>query len=163
MCVKKVPSSAHLFAIWGSSECGTLGAVGASPLWGSKECLGWCAPSIYLLDFMGVRRLVPSDLRWHVQFSLKNFSIATSPALLSLLDAPWGSDPAFFVTSNRYRQLGRFLAYRPEEEGRTYRLLDTHPPGPLDVTPLICLLELQTSPGTQNRKVGSELVSLLCA
>ena len=38
-----------------------------------------------------------------------------TPALLSLLDGPWGSDPAFFIIWSRFRQLRRYLAYRPDE------------------------------------------------
>ena len=30
---------------------------------------------------------------------------ANTPALSSLLDVPWGSDPAFFIVWNRFRQL----------------------------------------------------------
>ena len=36
-------------------------------------------------------------------------------ALLSLLDGPRGSDPAFHVIRSRFRQMKRFLAQRPEE------------------------------------------------
>ena len=50
--------------------------------------------------------------------------MTNTPALLSLLDAPWGSDPAFFVIWSRFRQLRRYLAYRPDEEARIFRLLD---------------------------------------
>ena len=31
-------------------------------------------------------------------------------ALLSLLDGPWGSDPAFFIIWSRFRQLRRYLS-----------------------------------------------------
>ena len=47
-----------------------------------------------------------------------------TPALLSLLDGPWGSDPAFFIIWNRFRQLRRYLAFRPDDEARICRLLD---------------------------------------
>ena len=53
-----------------------------------------------------------------------NLPITNTPALLSLMDGPWGSDPAFCVSRCRCRQLRRYLAYRPEKEGRIYRLLD---------------------------------------
>ena len=54
----------------------------------------------------------------------KKLPMTNTPALLSLLDAPWGSDPAFFVIWNRFRQLRRYLAYRPDDEARIFRLLD---------------------------------------
>ena len=38
--------------------------------------------------------------------------------------APWGSDPAFFIIWSCFRQLRRYLAYRPDEEARIFRLLD---------------------------------------
>ena len=50
--------------------------------------------------------------------------MTNTPALLSLLDAPWGSDPAFFIIWNRFRQLRRYLAYRPDDQHRIFRLLD---------------------------------------
>ena len=50
--------------------------------------------------------------------------MTNTPALLSLLDGPWGSDPAFFIIWSRFRQLRRYLAYRPDDEARIYRLLD---------------------------------------
>ena len=50
--------------------------------------------------------------------------MTNTPALLSLLDGPWGSDPAFFIIWSRFRQLRRYLAYRPDEEARIFRLLD---------------------------------------
>ena len=54
----------------------------------------------------------------------KKLPMTNTPALLSLLDAPWGSDPAFFIIWNRFRQLRRYLAYRPEDQHRIFRLLD---------------------------------------
>ena len=45
-------------------------------------------------------------------------------ASLRLLDGPWGSDPAFFIIWNRFRQLRRYLAYRPDDEARIFRSLD---------------------------------------
>ena len=50
--------------------------------------------------------------------------MTNTPALLSLLDAPCGSDPAFFIIWNRFRQLRRYLACRPDDEARIFRLLD---------------------------------------
>ena len=46
----------------------------------------------------------------------KKLPMTNAPALLSLLDGPWGSDPAFFIIWSRFRQLRRYLAYRPDEE-----------------------------------------------
>ena len=54
----------------------------------------------------------------------KKLPMTNTPALLSLLDGPWGSDPAFFIIWSRFRQLRRYLAYRPDDEARIYRLLD---------------------------------------
>ena len=52
----------------------------------------------------------------------KKLSMTNTLALSSLLDAPWGSDPAFFIIWCRYRQLRRYLSYRPQEEDRIFRL-----------------------------------------
>ena len=52
----------------------------------------------------------------------KKLSMTNTPALLSLLDGPWGSDPAFFIIWSRFRQLRRYLSYRPQD--RIIRLLD---------------------------------------
>ena len=46
--------------------------------------------------------------------------MTNTPALLSLLDGPWGSDRAFFIIWNRFRQLRRYLAYRPDDEDRIF-------------------------------------------
>ena len=35
-----------------------------------------------------------------------------------------GSDPAFFIIWNRFRQLRRYLSYRPDDEARIFRFLD---------------------------------------
>ena len=34
----------------------------------------------------------------------KKLHTTNTPALLSLLDGPWGSDPAFFIIWSRFRQ-----------------------------------------------------------
>ena len=57
----------------------------------------------------------------------KKLPMTNSPALLSLLDGPWSSDPAFFITWNRF--LRRYLAYRPDDQDRIFRLLDYGSPG----------------------------------
>ena len=44
-------------------------------------------------------------------------------AVLSLLDGPVGCDPAFCVAWFRFRLMRRYLAYRPDEVSRVYRLL----------------------------------------
>ena len=49
---------------------------------------------------------------------------ASVGAVLSLLDGPTGCDPAFCVVWFRFRLLRRYLALRPSEVGRIYRLLD---------------------------------------
>ena len=54
----------------------------------------------------------------------KKLPMTNTPALLSLLDGPWGSDPAFFIIWYRFRQLRRYLAYRPDDQDRIFRLLD---------------------------------------
>ena len=59
--------------------------------------------------------------------------MTNTPALLSLLDAPYGSDPAFFIIWSRFRQLGRYLSYRPEEEDLIFRLWTMPPLVPLDM------------------------------
>ena len=65
----------------------------------------------------------------------KKLPMTNTPALLSLLDGPWGSDPAFFIIWNRFRQLRRYLAYRPDDEARIFvywnmPLLDPRGMGP---------------------------------
>ena len=50
--------------------------------------------------------------------------LANTGAVLSLLDGPPGCDPAFCVVWFRFRMLRRYLAYRPGEVPRVYRLLD---------------------------------------
>ena len=51
-------------------------------------------------------------------------SFASVGAVLSLLDGPSGCDPAFCVVCFRFRMLRRYLAYRPGEVFRVYRLLE---------------------------------------
>ena len=41
--------------------------------------------------------LVPFVLLFLVLFGLRSFQLTNTPALLNLLDGPWGSDPAFFI------------------------------------------------------------------
>ena len=50
--------------------------------------------------------------------------LASLVAVLSLLDGPQGSDPAYCVVWFRFGMIRRYLACRPSEVGRVYRLLD---------------------------------------
>ena len=50
---------------------------------------------------------------------------ASIGAVLSLLDDPSGCDPAFCVVWFRFRMLRRYLACRPGEVSRVYRLLES--------------------------------------
>ena len=50
--------------------------------------------------------------------------MANPNTALSLLDAPDCSDPELDIIWNRFRQMRRYLAYRPDEVLRVYRLLD---------------------------------------
>ena len=51
--------------------------------------------------------------------------LANTGAVLSLLDGPSGCDPAFCVVWFRFRMLRMYLAYRPGEVHRMYRLIDS--------------------------------------
>ena len=50
--------------------------------------------------------------------------LASTPAILNLLDGPVDVDPAFYVVWSRFRMMRRYLAYCPEEEPRIFRMLD---------------------------------------
>ena len=54
----------------------------------------------------------------------RKLPMANLQAVLSLLDAPDCCDPELYVIWNRFRQLRRFLAERPDEVPRVCRLLD---------------------------------------
>ena len=71
----------------------------------------------------------------------KKLSMTNTPALLILLDGPWGSDPAFFVIWSRVRQLRQYLAYKPDEVDRVYRLLDYASTGSPGHGPIHLLLD----------------------
>ena len=91
--------------------------------------------------------------------------MTNTPALLSLLDGPWGSDPAFFIIWSRFRQLRRYLAYRPDDEARISRLLDYASTGSPGHGPIHLLLQSAEEPGFSgilSRLVGFGLVSLRC-
>ena len=63
-------------------------------------------------------------------------------AVLSLIDGPVGCDPAFCVVWFRFRQMRRYLAYRPEEVSRVYRLLAAAAGVVRDMVLLICFLKV---------------------
>ena len=69
----------------------------------------------------GLRKLRAAIVR--VVWSRRQ-SLANPGAVLSLLDGPSGCDLAFCVVWFRFRMLRRFLAYRPGEVSRVYRLLE---------------------------------------
>ena len=50
--------------------------------------------------------------------------LASTPAVLNLLDGPVGIDPAFHIVWARFRMMRRYLAYCPDEEPRIFRMLD---------------------------------------
>ena len=51
--------------------------------------------------------------------------LANASAILNLLDGPTGVDLAFHVVWSRFRLMRRYLAYNPDEEPRTFRMLDS--------------------------------------
>ena len=67
--------------------------------------------------------------------------IAHVGAVLSLLDGPVGCDPAFCVVWFRFLQMRRYLAFRPEEDPRVYRLLHAAADGSSGHGPAHLLLE----------------------
>ena len=92
--------------------------------------------------------------------------MTNTPALLSLLDGPWGSDPAFFIIWNRFRQLRRYLAYRPDDMKLAFFVYWIMPLlVPRGMVPFIfsfsLLMKLVFS-GTLSRLVGFGLVFLHC-
>ena len=50
--------------------------------------------------------------------------LANTPANLTLLDGPVGVDPACHVVPARFRTMRGYLAYRPDEVPRIFRMLD---------------------------------------
>ena len=50
--------------------------------------------------------------------------LASSGAVLGLLDGPHGCDPSFCLVWFRFRLFRGYLSFRPEEVPRLYRLLD---------------------------------------
>ena len=73
----------------------------------------------------------------HVSTSLASFRVAigravwssrmpmaSTSAILSLLDGPAGVDPAYYVVWARFRMMRRYLAYWPDEVPGVNRMLD---------------------------------------
>ena len=63
--------------------------------------------------------------------------LASTPAILNLLDWPVGIDPAFHIVWGRFRMMRRYLAYCPGEEPRIFRMLDLISQGHGPVTLLL--------------------------
>ena len=51
--------------------------------------------------------------------------VTNTRALLGIVDAPWGSNPAFCFHPETFSPPRSFLACRSDEEARVYRLLDS--------------------------------------
>ena len=85
--------------------------------------------------------------------------LANNGAVLGLLD---GCDPAFCVVWFRFRMLRRYLAYRPGEVSRVYRLLDTVAEGCPGHRPAHLLFESAAEIGFQwdSRQLGWERLGL---
>ena len=91
-------------------------AVGALPL-GFQRMLGMvrskylpgglhgCEGAAVSVTALGSFRSAIARAVWSKKLPMTN-----TLALLSLLDGPWGSDPAFFIIWNRFRQLRRYPA-----------------------------------------------------
>ena len=93
----------------------------------------------------------------------KKLPMTNTPALLSLLDGPWGSDPAFFIIWSRFRQLRRYLSYRPLEEDRIFGSWIMPLLGPLGMGPFIFLLRLlKVGLFGDSEQVGFGLAFLRC-
>ena len=69
-------------------------------------------------------KFLPAGLHGSEGAAFSNKKFVRLSAVLSLLDAPVGCDPAFFVIGGRFRQMRRYLGRRPGEAHRIYRLLD---------------------------------------
>ena len=88
--------------------------------------------------------------------------LANAGAVLSVLDGPQGCDPAFCVVWFRFRMLRRYLAYRPGEVPRVYRLLDCVAEGHLGHGPVHLLVDSAAEIRFQwnTRQLGWDLVCL---
>ena len=74
--------------------------------------------------------------------------------------------PAFFIIWNLFRQLRRYLAYRPDAQDRIFRLLDYASAGALGHGPIHLLIqsadELWFGSGILSRPVGFGLAFSRC-
>ena len=116
--------------------------------WGFKRMLGMvrskylpgglhgCEGAAISVSALGSFRSATARAVWSKKLPMTN-----TPALLSLLDGPWGSDPAFFIIWSRFRQLRRYLSYRLGEETRVFRLLDYASTGSPGHGPIHLLLQ----------------------
>ena len=98
-------------------------------------CFCWCLPSCFIFCLLLLHMRLPRAV-WSKKLPMTN-----TPALLSLLDGPSGSDPAFFIIWSHFRQLRRCLACRPDEEERIFRQLDFASAGSPGHGPMHLLLE----------------------
>ena len=88
--------------------------------------------------------------------------LASTGAVLSLLDGPQGCDPAFCVVWFRFRMLRRYLAYRPEEVRRVYRLIEGASGGCPGHGPEHLLVERAAEVGFQWNTCALGWVGLAC-
>ena len=135
-----------------------LGMVRSTYLLGGLHGCEGAAVSVTALSSF---RTAISRAVWSLKLPMTN-----TPALLNLLDGPWGSDPAFFIIWNRFRQLRRFLAYRPDDQDRIFRLLDYASAGAPGHGPIHLLIQSADELvffffGILSRLVGLGLVFLL--
>ena len=98
-------------------------------------CMGLRLPFWLILVFVSCGLLLLGSLGLDVSL------FAHVGAVLSLLDGPVGCDPAFCVVWFRFRQMRRYLAFRPEEIRRVYRLLSFAAEGSTGHGPAHLLLE----------------------
>ena len=75
--------------------------------------------------------------------------LANAGAVLSLLDGPTGCDPAFCIVWFRSRLLRRYLAYRPDEVDRVYRMIHSASVGCPGRGPVHLLVESAAEVGFQ--------------
>ena len=96
-----------------------------------------CEGAAFSVSALGSLRSAVARAVWSKKLPMTN-----TPALLSLLDGPRGSDPAFFIIWSRFRQGGRrYLSYRLGEETRIFRLLDYASTGSPGHGPIHLLLQ----------------------
>ena len=91
--------------------------------------------------------------------------LANTPAILNLLDGPGGADQAYRIVWARFSMMRRYLACRPDEVPRTFRMLDLLAHGAEGHGPVHLLLTSAAEIGFAwdgVNKVGFRLPSLLC-